>query len=1305
MKKIFLLIAVLCCGVMGVKADDLPDGLTIKIGNSYVSTTNFRNITGGVLTSGTIFYDAENRVLKLYSVKAKWSGTDPLVQIIGGTKPVKIEVYGYCDFYTSGAGANCFEFSTPVIISGQSSGAFLGVGSQNKHGIVLNADMTVQDGVELQVTGTEFAIFGEQTDSKYPKLTVDGCRVISSGGTAGIQDVSALELIDCELYPGQSWVESDMCVKESSSPCKDVVINRASGIGYTYLYSDRPEYGGKLSILKDGVEQPIPFKNNTGNNVLVVLKAEDNDKFAFSLFSGIGATNPADYSAGDSYDAEFVADWTYKLKSTQPWYVMGSDYHMYKLTDHMTTKADLGEMNSINSDHYLFCTGARREGINSITYACQPGVLQQSVMNRAFDESDLSTSTVYSTIINAQGDYTLNAMTMSEMTNTVYYAAKDNSDGKYYLLERDLETGKLQVIGGLGTMGITSPVTCMAADRAGYLYFITEHASNASLYVLIYIQNKFFLGVKQFDLGYGSKGTNALGVDPCTNEMIWIQDDENYYRTIRIIDMNTKETYHVADFDKKPTGMFQLHEVHKVSVAIEDGCQDKGSVELPYYNSYGNYAEGCEVTITAKPNDYCRFVKWKEDGNTEAERKITVGSEDKTYTAVFDWQEGVTPYPIWVDNRQVHNYRLTFDSYNSNLGGGYISYDPNSHTLTMTKVSYDYDEIKQMIRVGEDGSDLKELTIRLEGSSTFKQKNAEGVVFQFDHVDAKFTGSGSLKTECQNSSSAIALNHSNLTFEGVEANIQANKYGIQGTGGDYEEEVTVRGSDLKVQGGGGGSIVTIGALNMEYCEMSAPTGAAFNESLHSVVVSVLPTKDQVVFSPWPKIIVEPEETGTGKFILKAGDAEFENVGWFKDKTTVTIQAVPADGFEFARWKHDMLWGDEEKINDWMGETITYDKTSGTDELTALFYYIPESSATWYAVNQNSYISFEMSDRGAHYAKASGPSASDVRCGDYRDNMLEYYTNQDAKTMPFDGVTDKEAMSGKDNIEKLFSVSSWTIYDASYDMKNDVMYAISSGSLYRVNHDKKQLDLVGALYLNGSLESGRCLAVDAEGIIYVLIYDFPYARLCTVVNIDEELNKVEIEPVGGYEGSTGHLTSSFQHAIAFDHATGELFWGSEDYIRKFDLSTGRAYICGDLGRQRGGQGVMTAMHRMSKLVKVTVRIADEHDSWGTVSVSNAGFGAGQFIAGQKATITATPKDGYKFLYWTKGSSEDELEDASYTFKVTSSVTYWAHFKKIPQDEGVESIQSSEVSLQKVLIDGSLYIIRDGKVYNVTGNRVK
>jgi len=39
------------------------------------------------------------------------------------------------------------------------------------------------------------------------------------------------------------------------------------------------------------------------------------------------------------------------------------------------------------------------------------------------------------------------------------------------------------------------------------------------------------------------------------------------------------------------------------------------------------------------------------------------------------------------------------------------------------------------------------------------------------------------------------------------------------------------------------------------------------------------------------------------------------------------------------------------------------------------------------------------------------------------------------------------------------------------------------------------------------------------------------------------------------------------------------------------------------------------------------------------------------------------------------------------------------------EGIESVQHTESSIQKVIQDGQLFILRDGKRYNVTGGLVK
>ena len=139
--------------------------------------------------------------------------------------------------------------------------------------------------------------------------------------------------------------------------------------------------------------------------------------------------------------------------------------------------------------------------------------------------------------------------------------------------------------------------------------------------------------------------------------------------------------------------------------------------------------------------------------------------------------------------------------------------------------------------------------------------------------------------------------------------------------------------------------------------------------------------------------------------------------------------------------------------------------------------------------------------------------------------------------------------------------------------------------------------------------------------------------------------------------------------------------------------------------KGGMGYLYAMHRMSKFVKVTVKLAEECEGMGTVSADNVGYGAGKYISGQKATITAKANDGYKFLYWMKKGTTKEIEKSSYSFTVNSAVTYYAYFQK--EKQGVETVNGEGLSVtgRKVLIDGQLYIIRGDQLYNVTGNRVK
>ena len=68
---------------------------------------------------------------------------------------------------------------------------------------------------------------------------------------------------------------------------------------------------------------------------------------------------------------------------------------------------------------------------------------------------------------------------------------------------------------------------------------------------------------------------------------------------------------------------------------------------------------------------------------------------------------------------------------------------------------------------------------------------------------------------------------------------------------------------------------------------------------------------------------------------------------------------------------------------------------------------------------------------------------------------------------------------------------------------------------------------------------------------------------------------------------------------------------------------------------------------------TITVNSNNDAWGTVS------GAGSYADGATATLTATPKEGYLFVKWQDGNTDNPR-----TITVTADATYTAYFEAIP-----------------------------------------
>ena len=92
------------------------------------------------------------------------------------------------------------------------------------------------------------------------------------------------------------------------------------------------------------------------------------------------------------------------------------------------------------------------------------------------------------------------------------------------------------------------------------------------------------------------------------------------------------------------------------------------------------------------------------------------------------------------------------------------------------------------------------------------------------------------------------------------------------------------------------------------------------------------------------------------------------------------------------------------------------------------------------------------------------------------------------------------------------------------------------------------------------------------------------------------------------------------------------------------------------------------------------------------------GTGEYDYGTVVDLMAVADTGYKFDKWS-----DEVTDNPRTVTVTENMEFTALFI-LYVGSSVEDIHVIRNKVQKVLIDGILYILRDGKTYNVMGQEL-
>ena len=762
-----------------------------------------------------------------------------------------------------------------------------------------------------------------------------------------------------------------------------------------------------------------------------------------------------------------------------------------------------------------------------------------------------------------------------------------------------------------------------------------------------------------------------------------------------------KRTVKVGTTDATYTASFIVDYTPKYTIKVEvaKGQEAMGDVDINGSGMAGDFAEGTKITLNAKPNFGYKFLQWN-DGNTDKSRSFTVGKEDKTFIASFEEAPMPTGYPVTIADVTLTEEKSTLVAgvdLPGILKAGSITYDPTTNTLILNNVELEFTNPSHEILI-DGGEANTKVNIEIVGNCKI---TATGVALH-PMNSAMITLSGDGKLEIKSDAIGIYLDNANLTLDGIALTIDAVDYGIIGV--SSAEKLIVNGSPISVKGANG-SIKELGNMELYHCSFKSGYKFENNQVEKGGSLAI----DAVILDVWPMLTVSPVDKGSANFTLKSKNTgeSFTNKGWFEKDDEVTITATKADNFVFARWLDDPDWKDKDLR---IKETRKITKSDKDETFTALFYFEPESSNDWFGVNNDEFIKFSLGDHAAKVARASN-SLSDVKGGDYDGENWIFIEDATVNYFEFNGtLKDGEDILGKSGkIEKYNKKSISDVTDVTIDFMEGDIYAVAESKLYRVTSSENKE--IATFKLDKVETIIYAIAVDANGTMYALGRNASKEALLFTVNIsDKDANlKVVGKPENG--GKVGGAVVDGAQALAFDLSTGELFWGAADYLRIIDTKKMQTFVVGDLGQKEGKQGTIKSLHCLTQMVEVGVTVAEGQESWGTATVGETSttgkknqYVSEDYLPGETVTITATAKEGYHFDHWEIEGDKKHTEYKPATLDIEAEeIVYVAYFA---EGEGIESITIDPTkNVQKVLVDGVIYILRDGYIYTVTGEKVQ
>ena len=1286
-----------------------------KVGEKYpvwINGYQLNSLTSELVNSdmeavvyGHIKYDATNRTLYLdnyFQLDARNTAAGAAIVIddqVNTTDPVIIKSDAALKKITAyGANNNGLLIKSPAKMD--LSGTTMNIKSNFASGILLQNKLEVSSSFGTGQLNAEGAS-GIKGDGAAAEFAPSSIEVQATGSEAGHSFYGFKYTPDNERWKsGQDWSETKQsAVDGSDNAIGSSTVAEIYQEEYIIMAISEPAGVGSFTATLDGSAITLPYKYNEDDVTLTIKAASANPKYEFYKWLDEDVTDAERtkdiYSAQNCYwQAKYR-----RLVDTNLKYFLIEGHTVKFWAANSKFKGMLSDLDNLNISYDInSATYAEVSDEGRLYFVAWDGGTYYGIQYVTFDGADLGTivkdlvapSSAYENIIDIAYSETDAAIYAVAQTSIGWGLYKFPVDGSPYTAFDFSENPNMLAF------AIDNSNTMYGINADNDLYKYSISGSNV-------VMTKIGT-LADLTLEASEPTKTAMTFDPVTNELIaQVYTSSMDDRQTILIDPTTAKWEMINERDLAAAALFAIPPVlPKYKITIKSNDVALGTVDPACVDKL--YKQGAKINVTATPTEYGVFKSWSDGGAQNHQIDVT---GDMTYVATFEADPENTPYPIWINGKRLTSKNsVSIVGPNSDFGldaGGVIAYDNESKTLTLTNATITASgTAPAAIQIeGAAGSKTSALQIAING--TCKLKGPAGVQLSYaDNVTFIDGKSGDL-TITATTTAGIKLEDAELTFYGLIATIAGATHGIQGNASNCKLNVT--GSTLTLNAVSTGTVMGIKNQTLKYCKITDPATTGWKDG-NLVDGSENVIKAKVVYTRDKMLTVDCVEAKSGTFTMKADGTENfkDGKGWFENGKEVTISAKAANGYVFGRWLDDDNWNDPDNR---IPATRTYTMGSSDKTLTALFYYKPKSTAKWYGVNKTQFSTFKMSDQCLTVARATAPSGTGVKTGEYVSGNWFYLDGTTVYGVPFSGnITDGEDIKGTP-VDKATTTLT-NITDMAYNFKNGRAYVVAGKELYYVNVSESKLDLVGELQYKGSAIAVVCLAIDENGKFYVLTPSLSSGQLFTFELKDVKDEKVAMTACGDeaapVPGSIQMPVSSEAHSMAFDHLTGELFWGCADYMRLNNPTDCSTRIVGDIGNSRGNQGLVKGLHRMDKKVTVSVEVPERQNKWGIAYIGSTSEQYKSVIAGSKVTITAKANEGYHFDYWTVGEgTEPAATEASYTLTASSSVTYVAHFAA---GEGITEISIDPTQdVQKVLIDGQIYIVRDGRIYTITGAMVK